>query len=70
MPAVTLEYLITVQHLSNLHNACKEGQFEAVHLVLNNKFKAFESINLKKDVNGMTHFDLVEIVHVRLLNIL
>ena len=70
MPAVTLEYLITVQHLSNVHNACKEGQFDVVQLVSNNQFKAFESINLNaKDVNGMTHFDLVEI-HVRLLDIL
>ena len=36
---VTLEYLITVQHLLNVHNgktrfhmACKEGQFDVVEL--------------------------------------
>ena len=49
---------------------CKEGQFDVVQLVSNNQFKVFESINLNAEhVNGMTHFDLVEI-HVRLLDIL
>ena len=49
--------------------ACNEGQFDAVQLMLNNQFKVF-SINLNaENMNGMTHFDLVEI-NVRLLNTL
>ena len=40
--------------------ACNEGQFDAVQLMLNNQFNVF-SINLNaKEVNAMTHFDLVE----------
>ena len=38
--------------------AYKEGKFDAVQLIVNNKFKAF-SINLNaQHVNGMTPFDL------------
>ena len=38
--------------------ACKEGQFDVVELMANNKFKTF-SINLNtQHVNGMTPFDL------------
>ena len=39
--------------------ACKEGQFDVVELMLNNKVKAF-GINLNaRHMNGMTHFDLM-----------
>ena len=38
--------------------ACKEGQFDVVELMVNDKFKAF-SINLNAQlVIGMTPFDL------------
>ena len=38
--------------------ACKEGQFDAVELMLNDQFKTF-SINLNaQHINGMTPFDL------------
>ena len=59
-------YLITVQHLLNVHMywktrfhmACKEGQFDVVELMVNHQFKTF-SINLNaQHVNGMTPFDL------------
>ena len=62
----TLEYLITVQHLLNVHNgictrfqmACKKGQFVVVEQMVNDQFKNF-SINLNvPHVNGMTSFDL------------
>ena len=61
----TLEYLITVQHLLNVHNektrfhmACKEGQFDVVEMMANDQFKTL-SINLNaQHVNGMTPFDL------------
>ena len=37
---------------------CKEGQFDVVELMVNDKFKIF-SINLNaKHVNGMTPFDI------------
>ena len=40
--------------------ACNEEQFDAVQLMLNNQFKVF-SINLNaENMNGMTHFNLVE----------
>ena len=58
---LTLQYLITVRHLLNVHNgqlACKEGQFDVVELMVNDQFKTF-SINLNaQHVNGMTPFDL------------
>ena len=65
----TLEYLITVQHLlkrtqwnTQFHMACKEGQFDAVEVMVNDQFKTF-SINLNaQHVNGMTPFDSA--VHV------
>ena len=35
---------------------CKEGQFDAVELMINKQFEAF-SINLNvQHLNGMTHF--------------
>ena len=38
--------------------ACKEGQFDVVELMVNDKFQSF-SINLNaQHVNGMTPFDL------------
>ena len=38
--------------------ACKEGQFDAVKLMVNDQFNTF-SINLNAQyVNGMTHFNL------------
>ena len=37
--------------------ACKEGQFDVVEMMVNDKFKTF-SINLNaQHVNGMTPFD-------------
>ena len=40
--------------------ACKEGQFDAVKLMVNDQFNTF-SINLNAQyVNGMTPFDLAE----------
>ena len=37
---------------------CKEGQFDVVELIVNDKFKTF-SINLNaQHLNGMTPFDL------------
>ena len=50
----TLVYLITVQHLLNVHMAFKEGQFDVVELMVNDQFKNF-SINLNAQyLNGMT----------------
>ena len=57
----TLEYLITLQHLLNVHN----GKLDFIWLAkkdnlmpLDQQFKAF-SINLNtQHVNGMTPFDL------------
>ena len=47
--------------------ACKEGQFDVVEPMVNDKFKTF-SINLNaQHVNGMTPFDLA---FVRLLDTL
>ena len=60
---LTLEYLITVSHLLNVHNgklhmASKEGIFDVVELMVNEQFKKF-SINVNaQHVNGMTPFDL------------
>ena len=53
--------------------ACKEGQFDAVELMLNDQFKTF-SINLNaQHINGMTHFDLAvlsgkSVEYIRLLD--
>ena len=62
---LTIENLITVQHLLNIHNGkldfiwlAKEGQFDVVKLMVNDQFKTF-GINLNaQHVNGMTPFDL------------
>ena len=46
--------------------ACKEGQFDVVELMVNDRFKTF-SINLNaQHVNGMTPFD----TYVRFLDTL
>ena len=58
----TIEYLISVQHQlywkTPFHMACKEGQFDVVELMQNNKFKAFR-INLNAHyVIGTTHYNV------------
>ena len=69
---LTLEYLITLRHLSNVHSVhigklSFIWQFDAVKLMVN-------SINFNaQHVNGMTHFDLDfcgKRVNVRLLDTL
>ena len=62
LAVLLLQFLITVQHLSNVHTrfhmACKEGQFDVVELMVNDQFKTF-SINVNaQHVNDMTPFDL------------
>ena len=43
--------------------ACKEGQFDVVELIVNDKFKTF-SINLNaQHLNGMTPFDVAVNMH-------
>ena len=59
LQGVTLEYLITVQLLLNIHNEKLDfiWQFDVVELMINDQFKTF-SINLNvQHVNGMTPFD-------------
>ena len=64
----TVEYLISVQHLLNVHN----GKLDFIRLakkdnlmLLNFKFKTF-SINLNaQQVNGMTPFDLTVCTVIR-----
>ena len=55
LTSLTLEYLITEQHLLNVHRwktrfhmTCKEGQFDVVELMVNDHLH----------INGMTPFDL------------
>ena len=60
----TLEYLITVQHLSNVHN----GKLHFMWLAKKDNLITF-SIKLNaQHVNGMTPFDLAEHKYVRLLD--
>ena len=61
-----LEYLITVQHLLNVHNGTPDFIWlpKKDNLMLLNHFKTF-SINLNaQHVNGMTPFDLAYICAV------
>ena len=62
----TLEYLITLQHLLNVHNGKLDFIWLAKkdNLMLLNQFKTF-SINLNaQHVNGMTPFDLAVHMYV------
>ena len=50
--------------------ACKEGQFDAIELMINDQFKTF-SINLNaQHVNGMTPFDLALSMVIRYSRVL
>ena len=54
-----LKYLITPFHI-----VCKEGQFDAVILMVNNQFKAFGiKLNILQ-VNGMTQFNMPSLLSV------
>ena len=67
----TLEYLITVQHLLNVHNVKLDFMWLAKkdNLMLLNQFKAF-SINLNaQHVSGMTPFDLALNTVIRYSNV-